>query len=213
MMQITLQYCLTRCIFVVMGKLLFIDNHPLYRGLQTQYLRKALPMYEIMDASESLGLQELLRNNKFQAIIYALHPNTRSPQDLLDLLPARIHLLILAPFAQNEARRLLQLRPGKLLASDANEESFLQWIRHTVDGESPIQNSNRKSSLEDLSKRELEVFVAIAQGHKPQKIASLLGVETSSIKTYRDRIKNKTLCKSDAEIVFLALKWGLISPN
>lgn len=196
-----------------MAKFLFIDTHPLYRGLQTQYLRKALPIYEVMEASDSEGIQEQLKIHKFHAIIYALHPNTRSPQDLLDLLPARTHLLIIAPFAQNEAKRLLQLRPGKLLASDANEESFLQWIRQVVDGDTPISSSNRKSSLEDLSKRELEVFVAIAQGHKPQKIASILGVETSSIKTYRDRIKNKTLCKSDAEIVFLALKWGLISPN
>jgi len=61
-----------------------------------------------------------------------------------------------------------------------------------------------------LSQREFEVFLDLAKGLKASEIASKYGVKPKTISTYRNRIFDKMLFKTNAELVVYALKNNLI---
>lgn len=194
-----------------MAKILFIDHHDLLRPIFGQFLRRSLPAFEFFEAKSLNDIQKQILENKFSVILIAVHPDKYDYQIYMDAVRSKGPLILIAPHALDTAQRLLQSQTGKLLSSESNEEALINAIRLSAQNTVTHTQKNNKNPIDSLSKRELEVFTAIAQGHKPQRIAQILGIETTSIKTYRDRIKTKTLCKSDAEIVFMALKTGIIS--
>lgn len=57
--------------------------------------------------------------------------------------------------------------------------------------------------IEVLSRRELEVFHAIAAGEPPKKISERLGLSPKTVSTYRARILRKLGVKSNAELARL----------
>lgn len=61
-----------------------------------------------------------------------------------------------------------------------------------------------------LSKRELEVTVAIALGWTPAKTADVLGIAAKSFGTYRGRILDKLRLNTNAELAVMAFEVNLI---
>lgn len=58
-----------------------------------------------------------------------------------------------------------------------------------------------------LTDRELEIFRLIGKGQDRRQIASHLGIGTSTIGTYRDRIKAKLGIQNSGELTRYAIKW------
>jgi DNA-binding NarL/FixJ family response regulator len=58
-----------------------------------------------------------------------------------------------------------------------------------------------------LSPRELSVFRHIGQGHTAPEISQALGIETSTVETYRERIKEKLGLENGAELSRDAAIW------
>ncbi|HQL82333.1 MAG TPA: LuxR C-terminal-related transcriptional regulator, partial [Spirochaetota bacterium] len=65
-----------------------------------------------------------------------------------------------------------------------------------------------ESLMSDLTDRELEIFTLIGQGCDRREIARRLGISTSTIGTYRDRIKTKLNMKSSGELIKFAVEWS-----
>ena len=61
-----------------------------------------------------------------------------------------------------------------------------------------------------LTKRELEVLNEIIRGKTSAEIALSLFLNVSSVKTYRKRILEKTDCKNSSELIYYAIKKGII---
>ena len=59
-----------------------------------------------------------------------------------------------------------------------------------------------------LTDRELEIFRLIGNGKDRRQIALQLGIGTSTIGTYRDRIKTKLGIQSSGELTRYAIKWA-----
>lgn len=68
------------------------------------------------------------------------------------------------------------------------------------------------SPIETLSDRELEVFRFIGQGLTTREIADKLHVTSSTVDTYRERLKTKLDLKRGAELVREATQWVLEHP-
>ena len=66
----------------------------------------------------------------------------------------------------------------------------------------------REDLIADLTDRELEIFTLIGQGCDRREIARRLGISTSTIGTYRDRIKTKLNMKTSGELVKFAVEWS-----
>ena len=61
-----------------------------------------------------------------------------------------------------------------------------------------------------LSKREMEIFLAIAHGERNSDTATRLGLSTKSVSTYRTRVMDKLATTTDAQVVGLAIRYDLL---
>lgn len=67
--------------------------------------------------------------------------------------------------------------------------------------------SRRRTGMEALADRELEVFQLIGKGRKTVEIAEVLSLGESTIETYRARIKEKLQLRNFAELQTRAAQW------
>ena len=70
-----------------------------------------------------------------------------------------------------------------------------------------------KKNIKTLSPRELEVFIFVAQGMLSKQIASKRGTTLQTIKVHRGRVMQKMQAKTVTELIHLAQKAGLTSPQ
>ena len=68
--------------------------------------------------------------------------------------------------------------------------------------------SQKKETL--LTKREVDVLNKIIRGKTSAEVATDLFISEESVKTYRKRILEKTECKNSAELIYYAIKKGII---
>lgn len=70
-----------------------------------------------------------------------------------------------------------------------------------------------ESLIDRLSKRELQVLMMIAQGHKNQDISEALKLSPKTVSTYRRRLHEKLEVTTDVEMMHLAMKHGILDDN
>jgi two-component system, NarL family, invasion response regulator UvrY len=90
-------------------------------------------------------------------------------------------------------RRYISPRVGDLLA---------QRMTRTIDNELPH---------EDLSERERQVFLRLAQGQTVSQVAQALALSSKSVSTYRTRTLEKLNMTSNSDLTYYAMKVGLIT--
>jgi len=69
----------------------------------------------------------------------------------------------------------------------------------------------RKTSIESLSDRELQVFQMIGQGLSMADITARMNLSSKTVETYRARIKQKLELSSHAELMRRAVQWTIES--
>jgi DNA-binding NarL/FixJ family response regulator len=70
-----------------------------------------------------------------------------------------------------------------------------------------------KSPFDQLSDRELQTALAIANGQRAQEIAEIFNVSPKTINSYRYRIFDKLKVSSDVELTLLAVKHNILDPE
>lgn len=97
-------------------------------------------------------------------------------------------------------RRVLE---GKVWLSEAMAEHLLQ---RAVGGG---RHEAKRSPLDALADRELEVFRLIGQGVKSAEIAEQLHMSVKTVETYRDRIREKLDLDDGTKLARYATEWVL----
>ena len=72
---------------------------------------------------------------------------------------------------------------------------------------------NRREDVplhEELSKREFQIFLKLAQGVTPTEIAHALSLSVKTVSTYRTRLMEKMNLSSNSDLTYYALKNQLI---
>ena len=72
---------------------------------------------------------------------------------------------------------------------------------HVASKVSRPSGSAKKFSVDVLSDREMQVFELIGSGQGSKQIAATLGIDASTVETYRSRIKEKLNLKSAIELI------------
>lgn len=70
-------------------------------------------------------------------------------------------------------------------------------------------NKGKKVLFEKLSKRELQIAMALSDGNKVSSVAERLKLSPKTVYTYRYRIFEKLGIKNDVELTILAMKHGI----
>jgi DNA-binding CsgD family transcriptional regulator len=65
-----------------------------------------------------------------------------------------------------------------------------------------------KCSVDILSDREMQVFELLGFGKSSRQIAVALGIDASTVETYRARIKGKLNLKTAVELLQYAICWS-----
>ncbi len=90
-----------------------------------------------------------------------------------------------------------------------NRKYLSGMLKNRLFDEVLFDKSDREEVLEKLSERELEIFKMIGRGLNRSEISNLLNLNSSTIGTYRERIKEKLGLGSSGELVKFAVEWTL----
>lgn len=74
-------------------------------------------------------------------------------------------------------------------------------------------NNRNKLQNEVLSRREMDVLQAIAQGHSTKEIAKRLYISENTVETHRQNLFAKLKAHNMADLIIKAISCGYINPN
>jgi DNA-binding NarL/FixJ family response regulator len=78
---------------------------------------------------------------------------------------------------------------------------------------SPYKTSSKEERYQKLSNREREVFQLIAEGFPTKKIAKMLFISISTVKSHRAKIMEKLGVDSPTHLARIAINLGLVDPE
>lgn len=107
---------------------------------------------------------------------------------------------------QEQTHLLTQLL--KKLGNDRPNERHIVFISSLLSRtviEHPLTFTNR------LSSREISCLLLAAKGMTSIETADLLGIQSSTVETYRKKIKSKLACNSMAQAVFEGIRIGYVN--
>ncbi len=139
-------------------------------------------------------------------------------------------IVILSMYShQHYVHELLQSGVSGYLLKDSSGRDIIRAIRAAMKDETYLSPSISKVLVETyrshrsvssraerykmLSNREREVFQLIAEGHSTRKIADMLCVSISTIKSHRANIMAKLEVGSSVKLVHFAIQLGLVDPE
>lgn len=209
-------------------KVLVVDDHPLIaeglklllgRCFEITWMRSTGVM--LLDAIEQLHLDIILLGTHTPHFIGL--PELKQLQD--QGCSARVVILTTHADPDYAAATMQAGAAAFLLKQSSIEE--LRWAiqevvagRHVVSSELP--SSSRKaatSSAADsppetqLTKRQLEVLRLFAEGYSAKSVARMLFISKRTAENHKASIKRLTGAGSTAELVRMAIRRGLISPQ
>ncbi len=146
----------------------------------------------------------------------------------LRTIGSKVTILILT-MHENERYLLQALSAGAVgyIPKKAAEADLISAIRAVYNGEMYVHSSLTRTLVENiidhpefqkpesekrpqLSQRETEVLVFLAQGHTNKQVADKIGVSVKTVESYKARVIQKLNLNSRVELVRYALDLGLL---
>lgn len=209
-------------------RVLLADDHPVVRKGLSSCLAQ-VPNVEIV--GEATDGQEALRKAKELAPDLVLMDidmpllNGLTAADILRKENPGVKVLILSMHSDSEfVMRILQSGARGYILKQAPTEELVKAIETIYAGESYFSQDVARLALNQfvrgpgegphtgqVSAREREVLIAIAEGLSNKEIACRLGVGVRTIETHRERIMRKLNIHSVAGLTKFAISKGLVS--
>lgn len=209
-----------------MKKILLVDDHQIVRqGLKNLIeLEKDLQVTD--EASTGIEALNYIRKNEYDIVILDVTmPQKNGIDTLHDLkhIAPNLPVLILSGYAEEQyALNLMRSGCKGYLSKDADSDEIIKAIRSIANGRkyisaelaelltNELSNPSDKQLHETLSEREFQVFFKLAGGLSPIEIANELNISIKTVSTYRTRILEKMSLRTNADMTYYAIKYGLI---
>lgn len=215
-----------------MVKVLLLEDHPMFRERLATVIAKRGDMAvcgEADNTTEALRLVETLHPDI--AIVDITLRGSNGLDFLKDIKARGIDLPVLVLSMHDEAiyaeRSLRAGARGYITKYEASSE-VMAAIEQVLNGSVYLSQQMTRQMLDrfavgktpgdtgdvgSLTDRELDVFQRIGRGHSPREIAAALHVGTTTVDTYRARIKEKLCLKNGAELHRRAIEWIQENPS
>jgi two-component system nitrate/nitrite response regulator NarL len=208
-------------------RILLVDDHPVVRKGLSSYLSNYGQVSIIGEASDG---QEALRKARELSPDLVLmdidmpRMNGLTAADTLRKENPKIKVLVLSMYSDTDnVLRILQSGARGFVLKQAPTDDLIKAIESINSGEtffSPdvarvainqfVRGGREGAQSGQVSNREREVLVAIAEGLSNKEIACRLGVGVRTIETHRERIMRKLNIHSVAGLTKFAIAKGLI---
>jgi DNA-binding NarL/FixJ family response regulator len=206
-------------------RVVLVDDHALIRRGLRETLADAGDIEVVGEASDYGGLRQLLRDQRFDVVLLDVNLPGRNGIDALKAIVADgepVRVVILSQYPEDQyGVRALKAGAMAYLNKSAPPEVILQAVRTVAAGRKYITAeigqaladsvATRSAAAHDqLSDREMETLVLIAEGRKLSEIASRLALSPKTVSVYRARVLEKLGLSSNAELATYAMRHGLI---
>lgn len=207
-------------------RFLIADDHAIVvRGIK-QLLQEDYPHAEIVGVGDAGELLKSVALQNWDLVLCDLNmPGRNGIEALIQIKQMRPHLpvLIMSMYPEEHfAVRVMRSGAAGFLGKDTLHHNLLAAVRQALLGKKFITQSvaeklaeaidDRKvrNLHEQLSNREFEVFLLLANGKSSGDIAHLLSLSVATVSTYRARIFEKMHVQSVTDLTRYALEHKLI---
>ncbi len=207
-------------------KILIADDHEIVRKGLRQILLEHYKGAEIDEVSNGEMLVEHALSGEWDIIISDISmPRMNGLEALRKIKEKRpeVKMLMLSIHSEDQyALRVFRAGAHGYITKDMAEQELVKAVEKVLSGRKFISASfaeklaesldteSEEASHEILSDREFDVFKLLATGNSISEIAHQLGVNVSTVSTYRSRILEKMKMKSNADITRYAIEKKLI---
>lgn len=209
-----------------MIRVAIVDDHAIVRAGLRQYLAEQVDISVTGEAANGREALDLVRAGEIDVLIMDLSMPEHGGVDALAAIKARapeLPVLILSGFPESHyATTLLRQGASGYLNKECDPEDIVLAIRTVARGRKYITpavaelladglgGDHDKPAHEQLSERELQVFLRLAQGETVGQMAELMCLSVKTVSTYRARVMEKMKLASNSDLTYYALKNGLI---
>jgi DNA-binding NarL/FixJ family response regulator len=206
-------------------RVLIADDHPVVRDGLRSIMETAPDITLIGEASDGVEAVRLASELSPDVVLMDLRMPGLGGIEAIEQIKARdsrVEIVILTTYDDDEFI-VCGLRAGArgYLLKDTGRDALFKAVRAVHGGELALPQSvadrvvahleaPRAAQAEDLSPRELEVLVLIAQGAGNKQIARRLRIAERTVKAYVTSVFNKLGVRTRAQAVAVALRWGLL---
>jgi DNA-binding NarL/FixJ family response regulator len=209
-----------------MIRIAVVDDHPMVRAGLRQFLAEQHDCSVVAEAADGREALNIVRAGEIDVMLLDIAMPGQSGVDALAAIRAReptLPVLILSGYAEaHYATTLLRMGASGYLNKDCDPEELLRAVRTVARGRKYITTSmaerladslsgGSEGPLHDqLSDRELQVFLRLANGETIGQVAQSLSLSVKTVSTYRSRVMEKMLLESNSDLTYYAIKNGLI---
>lgn len=209
-----------------MIRILIADDHPVVRQGLKQMLADEPDMEVAGEAANASELLEKVRREPWDIVLLDITMPGRGGLEVLKDVRrehGKLPVLVLSMHPEDQfGLRVLKAGASGYLTKDSAPEELVKAIRRVCGGGKYISQllaeqlaihldtSEPGPPHESLSDREYQVMCLIASGKRVGDIAKDLALSVKTISTYRLRILEKMVLKTNAELTRYAMERGLI---
>jgi DNA-binding NarL/FixJ family response regulator len=202
------------------------DDHAIVRDGLRRFLSDNVDLRITGEAANGHEALELARGGEVDVLLMDISMPQQSGVDALAAIKARfpeLPVLVLSGFPENHyATTLLRQGASGYLNKDCDPQEIVTAIRTVFRGRKYISPAVAetladglsadadKPAHEQLSERELQVFLRLAKGETIGGMAKAMFLSVKTVSTYRTRVLEKLKLASNSDLTYYALKNGLI---
>ncbi len=210
-----------------MKNILLVDDHSIVREGLRNLIALETDLQVTAEASSGAEAIRLVREQSFDAMVLDISmPDKNGVDTLHDLkhVAPELPVLVLSGYSEDQyALNLMRNGCKGYLSKNADADEIIRAIRTVASGKryisaelaelmsNELSRPTEKQLHEMLSDREFQVFVKLASGQTPTAIAEELFISIKTVSTYRSRILEKMVMKSNADLTYYAIKYGLLN--
>jgi len=202
------------------------DDHPITRSALRSFLDEQEGLRVVAEAASGREAIDLVRTQAVDVLLLDLDMPGQSGIDALTMIRAKaehVAVLILSgypehqyavPLIRNGASGYLNkaCEPGEIVAAIRRVAQGGRYITPAVAEllASQVIAPMPGGLHEQLSARELQVFLKLAQGCSAGQVAADLSLSAKTVSTYRARLMRKLEARSNSDLTYYALKHRLL---
>jgi len=208
------------------ARVFVVDDHPIVRQGLSQLINREPDLMVCGEAEDARTALDAIIPSKPDILIVDVSLEGPDGIDLLKTIrsrDAKLPVLMLSMHDESlYAERALRAGANGYIMKQEATDRVLIAIRQILAGEVYVSERMaqkmvhqfigrsgvaRRSAIEELTDRELEVFRLIGQGHGTRQIAEELHLSVKTVESYYAHIKEKLSLKNSREMVQHAVQW------
>jgi two-component system, NarL family, invasion response regulator UvrY len=202
-----------------------VDDHAIVRAGLRQFLAEQVDLCVTGEGSNGKEALDLARGGEVDVLLMDISMPDQSGVDALAAIKARfpaLPVLILSGFPEvHYATSLLRQGASGYLNKECDPEEIARAVRTVALGRryitaavaellaDGVADGNRPLH-EQLSDRELQVFLRLAKGETVGHMAESMFLSIKTVSTYRTRVLEKMNLQTNSDLTYYALKNGLM---